>query len=268
VAAVAALPQPRRADILHNHLAAAARGATGPEANVRSAVTMAFVAGLQTLKSLINALEDAIVEQLAVHPDAATFTSLPKAGTVRAARLIAEIGDCRSRFPTAQSLISLAGAAPSTRQSGKVTVVSFRYAVDKQLRGAVMDFAGDSHHANPWAADLYWRARRRGKCHSHATHPGPSLATRLMEMLAGPPALRPSQAPGLPNPDASRLTQGFSCRGSGDHLAAATSPLGPISQGSSGSPRPRCRDQDPAFGSRPARRSRPSPSTSVHTYST
>jgi len=75
----------------------------------------------------------------------------------------------RSRFPTPQALISLAGAAPSTRQSGKVTVVSFRYAVDKQLRGAVMDFAGDSHHANPWAAHLYWRACHRGKSHSHAT---------------------------------------------------------------------------------------------------
>jgi len=48
-------------------------------------------------------------------------------------------------------------------------VVSFRYAVDKQLRGAVMDFASDSHHTNPWAADLYWRARHPGKSHSHAT---------------------------------------------------------------------------------------------------
>ncbi|GAA4975480.1 hypothetical protein GCM10023225_15710 [Kineococcus glutinatus] len=32
-----------------------------------------------------------------------------------------------------------------------------------------MDFAGDSHHANAWAADLYTRARARGQSHSHAT---------------------------------------------------------------------------------------------------
>ena len=62
----------------------------------------------------------------------------------------------------------LAGAAPSTRQSGKVKVVTFRWAVDKQLRGAVVDFAGDSWQANPWAADLYHRARARGHDHPHA----------------------------------------------------------------------------------------------------
>jgi transposase len=53
-------------------------------------------------------------------------------------------------------------------QSGKIKVVSFRWAVDKQLRGAVIDFAGDSHHTNPWAADLYTRARARGHDHPHA----------------------------------------------------------------------------------------------------
>ena len=106
--------------------------------------------------------------QLAEHPDAAIFTSLPRSGTVRAARLLAEIGDARGRYPTPESLTCLAGAAPSTRQSGKHKVVSFRWAVDKQLRGAVIDFAGDSHHANPWAADLYQRARARGHDHPHA----------------------------------------------------------------------------------------------------
>jgi hypothetical protein len=28
----------------------------------------------------------------------------------------------------------------------------FRFACDKKLRAAVMDFAGDSRHDNPWAA--------------------------------------------------------------------------------------------------------------------
>lgn len=162
-------PNPRRAPLLHEHLAEAARGTTAAQAEVGAQVTAAYVAVLRSLQAQIAALEDHIERQLAAHPDAPIFTSLPKAGTVRAARLLAEIGDCRSRFPTAQALISLAGAAPSTRQSGKVTVVGFRWAVDKQLRGAVMDFAGDSHHANAWAADRYWKARDRGKDHSHAT---------------------------------------------------------------------------------------------------
>ena len=110
-------------------------------------------------------------------------------------------GTARSRFPTAQALISLAGAAPSTRQSGKVRVVGFRWAVDKQLRGAVMDFAGDSHHANAWAADRYWKARDRGKDHSHATR----ILARAWLLSSGAagkttsPTTPPSTAPTKPS---------------------------------------------------------------------
>jgi transposase len=104
----------------------------------------------------------------AAHADAHIFTSLPRSGKVRAARLLAEIGDCRARFPTRESLFCLAGVAPSTRQSGKIRAVGFRWACDKQLRDAVTDFAGDSRRANPWAADLYQRARDRGHDHPHA----------------------------------------------------------------------------------------------------
>lgn len=110
---------------------------------------------LTALRQQIAALDTQIAEQLAIHPDAHIFTSLPRSGTVRAARLLAEIGDARGRYPTPEALTCLAGAAPSTRQSGKVKVVSFHWAVDRQLRGAIIDFAGDSHHANPWAADFY-----------------------------------------------------------------------------------------------------------------
>jgi transposase len=155
-------------DRLWDHLHDAPRGTTGAEAAARAEITLALVAALTALKTQIKALDNQIADQLAHHPDAAIFTSLPKAGTVRAARLLAEIGDARGRFPTPEALTCLAGAAPSTRQSGKVKVVTFRWAVDKQLRGAVIDFAGDSHHANPWAADLYQRARLRGHDHPHA----------------------------------------------------------------------------------------------------
>jgi transposase len=44
----------------------------------------------------------------------------------------------------------------------------FRFACDKKLRAAVMDFAGDSRHDNPWAAHLYQQARARGHRHAHA----------------------------------------------------------------------------------------------------
>ena len=155
-------------DTLHTRLRQAPTGTTGPAADTAATVTAAFVAVLRTITTQIEALAARIGEQLQLHPDQAIFTSLPRSGCVRAGRLLAEIGDARGRFPTADSLACLAGVAPSTRQSGKVTVVSFRWGADKQLRDALCDFAGDSRHANPWAADLYQRARARGHDHPHA----------------------------------------------------------------------------------------------------
>lgn len=156
------------AAVLHQRLLDAPRGTTGPGADTHAATTRAFVAVLRALHSQITALEDTIAGQLRIHPDAAVVTSLPRSGTLRAARLLAEIGDARGRFPTADSLACLAGVAPSTRQSGKAKAVTFRWSADKQLRDALCDFAADSRHANPWAADLYNRARARGHDHPHA----------------------------------------------------------------------------------------------------
>lgn len=151
-------------EVLHTRLSAAPRGATGEHGGATAHVTHALAAALATLVEQIKTLSEQISEAL----DAHIFTSLPRSGRVRAARLLAEIGDCRARFPTPEALFCLAGAAPSTRQSGKVKVVSFRWAADKQLREAVCDFAGDSRRANPWAAKLYHDAITRGHDHPHA----------------------------------------------------------------------------------------------------
>src|SRR5271166_2572293 len=154
---------------LHGRLAAAPRGATGVEGAAHAHITRALVTTLTALVEQITALSEQIGEQLGDHADAHIFTSLPRSGTVRAARLLAEIGDCRARFPTPEALMCLAGVAPSTRQSGKIRTVGFRWSCDKQLRDAVCDFANDSRQANPWAADLYNRARARKHDHPHAT---------------------------------------------------------------------------------------------------
>ena len=156
------------ASLLHARLTAAPRGTTGEHAHTHAITTRTYLALLECLNTQINDLADAIADQLAAHPDAPIITSLPRSGTVRAARLLAEIGDARGRFPTAESLACLAGVAPATRQSGKTKTVGFRYGADRQLRDAICDFAADSRHANPWAADLYTRARARGHDHPHA----------------------------------------------------------------------------------------------------
>jgi transposase len=150
---------------LYHRLASAPRGRSGSGAET---VTRALTAVLASLNTQIKALEAHIAEQLASHADGHIFTSLPRSGTVRAARLLTEIGDCRARFPDPQSLICLAGAAPPTRQSGKHKAVTFRWAASKQLRDAVCNFADGSRSDNPWAARLYSDAIARGKDHPHA----------------------------------------------------------------------------------------------------
>ena len=155
-------------DVLYARLLAASRGTTGPHATTQAVITRAMVAVLRSLNAQIQVLAVSIGEQLEAHPDSEIFTSLPRSGTVRAARLLAEIGDARGRFPTPDSLACLAGVAPSTRQSGKVKSVLFRWGADKQLRDALCDFAADSRHGHAWAAHLYDQAIARGHDHPHA----------------------------------------------------------------------------------------------------
>ena len=83
---------------------------------------------------------------------------------IRAATLLAEIGDCRARFPDPESLACLAGVAPSTRSSGRHRAVTFRFSSDTKLRNAICDFAGDS----TWAEHRYRELRAAGKSHPHA----------------------------------------------------------------------------------------------------
>jgi transposase len=154
--------------VLYERLRSAPGGATGEQGAASAQVTRALATVLASLNTQIRSLDAQIAGQLAAHADSHIFTSLPRSGTVRAARLLAEIGDCRARFPDPQALICLAGAAPSTRQSGKHKAVTFRWAVSKQLRGAVCDFADGSRHASPWAARIYNDAIARGKDHPHA----------------------------------------------------------------------------------------------------
>lgn len=139
------------------------------EAAGRAVCVLALVDATQTCNARARELEAEIVERLELHRDAPVFSSLPKAGRgVRAASLLAEVGDVRERFPDEESLAALAGVAPVTKASGKARSVGFRWACDKKLRNALVDFADDSRNASPWAARIYADAIARGKRHPHA----------------------------------------------------------------------------------------------------
>jgi transposase len=118
----------------------------------------------------IAELNAQIARAVRAHPDGQVFLPLfkdPKS-VVTAARLVAEIGDDRSRYPSAEALAADAGMAPVARESGKRKVASFRWACDKRLRTAVACLADSTRHHHPWARAVYLSARGRGLDHSHA----------------------------------------------------------------------------------------------------
>jgi transposase len=149
-------------------LRAAPAGLGGVEADARRHVTLALLGAIDAVEDQAGELTHRIKEALALHPDVHIFTSLPRAGQVRAAALLSEIGDARGRYPTPGALAAAAGVCPATYQSGKHRAVTFRYGADAKLRRAVTEFAGDSRRASPWAADIYARATAKGMRHPHA----------------------------------------------------------------------------------------------------
>ena len=163
------------------HLRDAATGrVTGAAAEASEIIVLTLVDLLANLRAEQDQLEVRIKEALLAHTDGPIFQSLPRAGVVRAATLLAEIGDCRARFPDAQSLAAAAGVAPSTRQSGKHHNVAYRRGCNKQLRAALVDWAQDTPRANAWARDTYDRARARGCRHPHAARILAQAWTRIL----------------------------------------------------------------------------------------
>jgi transposase len=140
------------------------------ELAARRQLVLSMVATVKQLNAQIKQLERQIAAAVREHPDGAIFTSLFKdpQSVITAAELVAEIGDCRARYPTRDSLAGDAGQAAVAIESGKRKTACFRWACNKRLRSAFCTLADSSRHHNPWAADHYARARARGHDHQRA----------------------------------------------------------------------------------------------------
>jgi transposase len=156
---------------LLERLRSAPEGRAGAlEAEARRGAVLGLVATLRPIVAQIRELTSQIAGAVRAHPDGQVFLPLfkdPKS-VVTAARLVAEIGDDRSRYPTRESLAADAGMAPVARESGKRKVAAFRWACDKRLRDAVACLANSTRHTHPWARSVYLDARARGLEHAHA----------------------------------------------------------------------------------------------------
>lgn len=98
--------------------------------------TRALVAQLDTACRAADDLAEAAAEAFAGHPDAEILDSFPGIGPLTGARVLAEIGDDRTRFADARALKAYAGSAPVTIASGKSHLVRHRRVKNQRLAAA------------------------------------------------------------------------------------------------------------------------------------
>jgi transposase len=114
------------------------------------------------------------------HEDHELFASLPRAGKRLAPRLLAEIGDDRTRYRDASSLQALGGTSPVLFQSGMYAKAHRRLGCIKPLRNALHQFAWQTTHSEAWAHDYYQRKRAEGKSHSVAVRALANVWVRII----------------------------------------------------------------------------------------
>ncbi len=136
----------------------------------KSRLALALIAQLMPLLEQIGAYEKDIEALFLTHADSQIFESLPGAGKRLAPRLLAELGDDRTRYTACTQLQALAGTAPVLYQSGNYKKAHRRHACLKPLRNALSQFARTSRQQEGWADEYYQRKRAQGKSHSVALH--------------------------------------------------------------------------------------------------
>jgi transposase len=140
------------------------------ETEMRRQIVLALVATLQTMVAQIAGLDTRIARALDAHPDGEIFRSFFRSqnSVVCAATLLAEIGDCRARYPHRDAIAADSGQAPVAIESGNRKSAKFRWACNKRLRNALAVLAHSTKMWNPWAQDRYAHARARGHHHRRA----------------------------------------------------------------------------------------------------
>jgi transposase len=156
------------AQLLERLRSAPAGVASEVEAEAKGELVKMLARLLETLTTELAKLSSRIEHDVAALADGQLVMSLPRAGRINAAQILAELGDVRERFQTEEQLAAEAGVCPVTYESGKSRGVGFRWACNHRLRRAITTWADNSRHASPWAANVYARARARGCDHPHA----------------------------------------------------------------------------------------------------
>lgn len=159
-----------------------ATGFCGQPATIaaKSLLAVSLAKMLQTLEAQLEEYRQRIAEAFARHPDHDIFGSLPGCGDKLAPRLLAEIGDDRSLFESAEGLQCYAGTAPRTLQSGKTRYQLIRRDCNKLLRATLHLFADFSRRQCTWAHTFYQAHRDKGQSHPTTLR---CLAQRWLKIL-------------------------------------------------------------------------------------
>ena len=146
------------------------------ELATRRQLVRTYVAMLTQLGAQIKELERQITTALREHPDGPVFRSLFRApnSVITAAELLAEIGDCRARYPERDALAGDAGQSAVALESGKRKTAHFRWGCNKRLRQAFCKLADSTRHWHPWAQAL--TPTRSPKATSTPARSAPSAA--------------------------------------------------------------------------------------------
>lgn len=159
---------------------ATALSGTAPTVAAKSLLAVSLVRLLRALEAQLDSYRERITAVFARHPDHDLFGSLPGVGPKLAPRLLAEIGDDRSRFADAKGLQCVAGTAPVTFRSGKVCYQYVRYACNDTLRATVHLWVDHSRGKCAWAQAYYQAHRDDGQSHACALR---CLGQRWLKIL-------------------------------------------------------------------------------------
>ncbi|WP_281157675.1 IS110 family transposase [Streptomyces sp. HYC2] len=124
--------------------------------------TLALLAQLDAVCQACDDLAHDTEELFLQHPDAEIITSFPGLATLTGARILAEIGDDRTRFGRAGDLKAYAGSAPITRESGKSRRVTHRRIKNSRLAAVGRHWAFAALTASRGAHAHYNRRRKSG----------------------------------------------------------------------------------------------------------
>jgi transposase len=146
----------------------------------KSRLTLALVSQLLPLIEPIAHYDKEIDTLFLTHEDQEIFESLPRAGQRLAPRLLAAIGDDRTRDLDASSWQALAGTSPVRFQSGRYSKAHRRLGCIKALRNTLHTFAWQTTQSEPWARDYYQRKRAQGQSHTVAVRALANVGTRII----------------------------------------------------------------------------------------